>query len=91
MQFADCKHLWGHKEEKAMINTFMHSNVNYYGPAFFVFGSKLQEKTSFTTAGNFAKLFDTPGNSKVKNQYIPMEIPHGFFLNILALEIALLF
>ena len=41
------------------------------------------EKTSFTPAGNFAKLFGT--------QTRPMEIPSGFFLNTLALEIPLLF
>ena len=38
-----------------------------------------REKTSFTPAGNFAKLFDTPtlGNSKVKNQD-PWKLHMGF-------------
>ena len=30
-----------HKEKEAMINTFVHSNVNYYGPAVFVFGTSV--------------------------------------------------
>ena len=39
---------------------------------------------------NFAKLFDTP--SKFQGQKPrPMEIPHGFFLNTLTLEIPLPF
>ena len=29
------------KEKEAMINTFVHSNVNYYGPAVFVFGTSV--------------------------------------------------
>ena len=29
----------GHKEKEAMINTFVHANVNYYGPA--VFGTSV--------------------------------------------------
>ena len=48
------------------------------------------EKTSFTPAGNFAKLLGAhwkfPGQKSR-----PMEVPSGFFLNTLALEIPLLF
>ena len=50
-----------------------------------------REKTSFTPAGNFAKLFDTPREFQGKKPR-PMEIAHGFFLNtLLAMEIPLLF
>ena len=49
-----------------------------------------REKTSFIPAVNLEKLFDTTWKFQGQKPR-PMEIPHGFFLNTLALEIPLLF